>query len=125
MKRLQRQYKRDIRIIWHGKVPSEQLPDIIKDFHCLVHPAIYLEVFGLNISEALAQNKYVIATRCGGAEMQIHSEDEGMLVNPNDIISLNKAIRFYIDTPKDSNANVKKISEHINDLLTLYSKLAR
>ena len=122
---LKRKYRKDTRIIWHGKVPSEQLPDIIKDFHCLVHPAIYLEVFGLNISEALAQNKYVIATRCGGAEMQIHSEDEGMLVNPNDIISLNKAIRFYIDTPKDSNANVKKISEHINDLLTLYSKLAR
>ena len=57
--------------------------------------------------------------------MQIHNEDEGMLVNPNDIISLNKAIRFYIDTTKDSNANVRKISEHINDLLTLYSKLAR
>ena len=84
-----------------------------------------MEVFGLNISEALTQNKYVIATRCGGAEMQIHNEDEGMLVNPNDIISLNKAIRFYIDTTKDSNANVRKISEHINDLLTLYSKLAR
>ena len=123
--RLKRKYRKDTRIIWHGKIPSEQMSDIIKDFHCLVHPAIYLEVFGLNISEALAQNKYVIATRCGGAEMQIHSEDEGMLVNPNDIISLNKAIRFYIDTPKDSNANVKKISEHINDLLTLYSKLAR
>ena len=122
---LKRKYRKDTRIIWHGKVPSEQLPDIIKDFHCLVHPAIYLEVFGLNISEALTQNKYVIATRCGGAEMQIHNEDEGMLVNPNDIISLNKAIRFYIDTTKDSNANVRKISEHINDLLTLYSKLAR
>jgi glycosyltransferase involved in cell wall biosynthesis len=122
---LKRKYRKDTRIIWHGKIPSEQMSDIIKDFHCLVHPAIYLEVFGLNISEALAQNKYVIATRCGGAEMQIHNEDEGMLVNPNDIISLNKAIRFYIDTPKDSNANVKKISEHINNLLTLYSKLAR
>lgn len=122
---LKRKYCKDKRIIWHGKVSSEQMPDIIKDFHCLVHPAIYLEVFGLNISEALSQHKYIIATRCGGAEMQIHNENEGILINPNDINSLNKAIRFYIDNPKDSNATVRKISEHINDLLSLYSKLSR
>lgn len=101
------------------------MPDIIKDFHCLVHPAIYLEVFGLNISEALSENKYVIATRCGGAEMQIHNEDEGMLVNPNDIITLNKAMVFFIDSPKESSANVRTISEHIKDLLSLYYKLSR
>lgn len=122
MRRLQRKYKQDYRIIWHGKIPVEQMPDIIKDFQCLVHSAIYLEVFGLNISEALSQNKYVIATRCGGAEMQIHNENEGKLVNPNDINSLKEAIRFYIDNPKESNANVRTISEHINDLLSLYSK---
>ena len=123
MKRLQRQYRKDSRIIWHGKIPYNKLPDTVKDFHCLIHPAIYLEVFGLNISEALAQHKYVIATRCGGAEMQIHDEDEGLLVEPNNADSLAAAIRQYIGKPKHSRATVRSIADHTTELTLLYKSL--
>ena len=119
MKRLQKQYKKDTRVIWHGKVPSEQLTDIIKDFHCLIHPAIYLEVFGLNISEALAQYKYVIATLCGGAEMQIHNNNEGLLVAPNNVEALKDAIITYIANPKQSIATIIDIKKHVQDLLKI------
>lgn len=120
---LKRKYHKYTRIIWHGKVPSEQMPDIIQDFHCLVHPAIYLEVFGLNISEALAQNKYVIATRCGGAEMQIHSDNDGILVRPNDAEALAAALKDYINHPKQTQTSVLDISEHVTELSNLYKKL--
>ena len=123
MKRLQRQYRKDSRIIWHGKIPYNKLPDTVKDFHCLIHPAIYLEVFGLNISEALAQHKYVIATRCGGAEMQIHDEDEGLLVEPNNADSLAAAIRQYIGKPKPSRVTVRTIADHTTELTLLYKSL--
>ena len=120
MKRLQRQYRKDTRIIWYGKLPFEQMNEAIKDYHCLIHPAIYLEVFGLNISEALSQHKYVIATRCGGAEMQIHNENEGILVNPNNPEELKDAMIHYINSPKHSTAEVERIETHIQNLIKLY-----
>lgn len=120
MSKLQRKYRKDARIVWHSKIPYEQLPDLIKDYHCLIHPAIYLEVFGLNISEALAQGKYVIATRCGGAEMQIHGNNEGMLVCPNNANDLVKAIQEYIGMPSSSKADIIDLCHHIWDIIELY-----
>ena len=120
MNRLQRQYRKDKRIVWHGKVPFEQLTELTKDFHCLVHPAIYLEVFGLTISEALAQHKYVIATRCGGAEMQIHNEEEGLLVKPNNPTELKDAMTQYMNSLKQSTAKVESIETHTQNLIKLF-----
>lgn len=123
MKRLQRKYCSDGRIIWHGKVAYTQLPETTKDYHCLIHPTICLEVFGLDIAEALQHNKFVIATHCGGAEMQIRDEKDGILVPPNNVDFLRKAVIRYIDSPHKSECNVEKISSHINKLFTLYTKL--
>ena len=120
MSKLQKKYQKDARIQWHGKVPYEQLPSLIKEYHCLIHPAIYLEVFGLNISEALAQGKYVIATRCGGAEMQIHNRIGGMMIRPNNYKELAKAIFDYTSTPIASKSYVNKIDRHVYDLTKLY-----
>ncbi len=122
MNSLKRKYNKDGRIIWHGKVPYDQIQNLTKNFNCLVHPAIYLEVFGLNISEAIAQHKYVIATRCGGPEMQIHNENEGMLVKPNSVVELKFTIDKIIMEPRQSTAEVRTITQHASDLIELYSK---
>ena len=123
MNRLQRQYRKDKRIVWHGKVPFEQITALTENFHCLVHPAIYLEVFGLTISEALAQHKYVIASRCGGAEMQIDNEEDGILVKPNNVNALAYALKKYISHPFISNKTVKNINEHTIELSTVLNSL--
>ncbi|MBP5547922.1 MAG: glycosyltransferase family 4 protein [Bacteroidales bacterium] len=120
--KLKKKYCKDKRIIWHGKLPFEQMTELIKKYHCLIHPAIYLEVFGLSISEALAQHKYVIATRCGGPEMQIHSESDGILVEPNNNEQLATAIKKYISHPKQSNCKIIDMNKHVNDLILLYNK---
>ena len=122
MKMLQKKYQRDSRIIWHGKVPYEQLDRIVKNFQCLIHPTICLEVFGLDISEALMQHKYIIATRCGGAEMQIRNDKYGILVPPNSVESMKEAMLRYIDSPRKSECIVESITSHINKLYTLYSE---
>lgn len=122
MKRLQEQYRKDKRIVWHGKVSFEQMNELVSGYDCLVHPAIYLEVFGLNISEALSQNKYVIATRCGGAEMQIHNEEEGLLVKPNNPTELKDALTQYINSPKQTNVLVQSITEHVANLIKKYKE---
>ncbi len=123
MRRLQRQYKRDNRIIWHGKLSYEHMIESIKDFHCLIHPTICLEAFGLDIAEALQQNKYVIATQCGGAEMQIKSNNEGILVNPNDVNAMVQAIDKYINNPISAKTKVRSIAEHVEELIDLYKRI--
>ena len=125
MKRLQKQYKRDTRIIWHGKVPSKQMPETIKNYHCLIHPTICLEIFGLDIAEALMQKKYIIATRCGGAEMQINDNTTGLLVPPNNINELQNAIQRYCSEMPQPNIGKGKpieIKDHVESLMSLYIK---
>lgn len=122
MKQLKRKYRKDSRIIWHGKLNHEQMMETISGFHCLVHPTMCLEVFGLNISEALSQQKYVIATRCGGAEMQIHNENNGSLVEPNNVQALKNEMLSFIANPKPSNSSVIDIETHVQTLYHIYSK---
>ncbi len=83
-----KRYKADTRIIWHGKIDHSRVNDLITQFDIMIHPSIYLEVFGLNIAESLVMGKPVIATRCGGAEMQVKDGVNGLLVKPNDIQAL-------------------------------------
>lgn len=125
MDRLKNKYHKDSRIIWHGKVPYDQMQELTRDFNCLVHPAIYLEVFGLNIAESLQAGKYVIATRCGGAEMQIHNENEGLLVEPNDVTALTLAMEQFVSQPKSSISNVINIHQHIDNLIDLYKTITQ
>lgn len=125
---LKKQYASDPRIIWHGKVTPEQVFNTIRNFHILVHPAIYLEVFGLNIAEALAIGKPVLATRCGGAEMQIEEKVNGWLVRPNDVEELTQKIQgiaIHINhyKPDNSTSKVISIQEHCKSLIRLYEEV--
>lgn len=116
------EYGCDKRIIWHGKVPSAELQQLTQNFDAMIHPAIYLEVFGLDIAEALSRHHYVIATRCGGAEMQIKSETDGMLVPPNNADALAQALADYIADPRHATCSVTAIADHIRALYQLYTR---
>lgn len=112
-------------IIWHGKIPPYKIFDAIKEYDVMVHPTICLEVFGLNIAEALAMNKPVLATRCGGAEMQVVDGVNGWLVSPNDVqalcMKMNEIVEHGIVMDLDTlNKGVIAIDKHVNDLKNLY-----
>lgn len=114
-------------IVWHGKVAPDKVFDTIKDFDVMVHPAICLEIFGLNIAEALAMNKPVLATRCGGAEMQIEDGVNGWLVAPNDVEALrskmNDIVEYGVNVELEALAQrVIAIDEHVKDLIRVYEK---
>jgi len=123
---LQQKYKDNKKIIWHGKIPADQVNQIIEHFDIMIHPAIFLEVFGLTISEALAMGKPVIATRCGGAEMQIQEGENGILVAPNDIQSLKSGLLAIIEKKQLFNLNklgpnsVNSIGQHVLELVGIY-----
>ncbi len=114
-------------IYFHGKIPPEQVSSRIQEYDVLVHPAIYLEVFGLNIAEALAEGKPVIATRCGGAEMQIKDGENGLLINPNNVEELLHAMTWVIDHPEELKQMSEKapegvisIHEHAKTIIKIY-----
>lgn len=124
--RLQAQYSDDTRIIWHGKVHSTRIPELTRDFHVMVHPTIYQEIFGLNIAEALVQGKWVLATRCGGAEMQIEEGKNGWLIEPNSTTALQNSIQRILQEPPNeasSTAQDLSLSHHTTRLLQLYRSL--
>ena len=98
---------------------------MIKSFHIAVSVPIYLEVFGLNIAEALAMGKPVLATRCGGAEMQIEDGVNGWLVEPNNIKALTQKMQEISDrfTTYDSSLSTQRvisIQTHCESLIKLY-----
>ena len=129
MRLLKKKYKSDPRINWHGKINHNKVNELITQFDVMVHPSIYLEVFGLNISEALTMGKPVIATRCGGAEMQIQDSVNGWLVKPNDIDSLNHMIiqvireAYLIEMMQEQIETVHSIELHCKDLKKIYREI--
>lgn len=85
----------------------------------------FLEAFGLNIAEALALGKPVLATRSGGSEQQIKDGVNGWLVSSNDTDALATKIRHIIahsDELPDISANCQAtpIRTHCEDLLKTY-----
>ncbi len=128
--KLQRKYQQNKKIVWHGKVPKEEVNEIIAYFDIMVHPTICLEVFGLNISEALALGKPVIATKCGGSEMQITHGVNGFLVQPNDVNDLKKSIKKFIknqelfsETDENKWSNIVSIKQHVKELNNCYKSV--
>ena len=100
---------------------------MIKSYHIAVSVPIYLEVFGLNIAEALAMGKPVLATRCGGAEMQIEDGVNGWLVEPNNIKALTQKMQEISDSFMGYNIHysvdrVIPIDLHVKNLYHIYEK---
>lgn len=125
---LQNKYRSDNRIKWHGKVAPDKVFETLKNFHVSVSVPIYMEIFGLNIAEALAMGKPVLATCCGGAEMQIEEGVNGWLVDPNNIHQLENKITEIIKNSgslieMSENCKAISIEEHCKSLLDIYSEL--
>lgn len=123
--KLQRRYT-SVNAIWHGSRSHEEIPQHIAACDVMVHPVIFLEVFGLTIAEALAVGRPVIASRCGGAERQISDGENGFLVSPNDPGTLSDVLTRLVKNPElvQKMANqvgaVHTLNAHVRDLVKIY-----
>lgn len=121
---------RGLNIIWYGKKAHSEALRTIKDLHVMIHPVLCLEVFGLTIAESLAIGRPVIATKCGGSEMQINEGVNGWLVTPNKIKNLrDKIIQLIENHEVILQASIKcaglPFKMHIDELSNLYSMTIR
>ncbi len=126
-KALKEKFKYDKRIHWQGGVAKDEVFGIIAQMDVMIHPAIFMEIYGLNIAETLAMGLPVVATRCGGAEMQIENGVNGLLVEPNNPSELAHAIQAVLDnefTFKVDTKQVITIDEHVEELKNVYEALS-
>lgn len=88
---------RNKNVIFHGPLPNDRIEEVIQNCHVMIHSAIYLEIYGIAIAESLSMGRPVLATKCGGAEMQVKDGYNGWLVSPNSILELRDKIDYLIN----------------------------
>lgn len=99
----------------HGKFDRENSAQVYAALDVVVLPAIYLEVFGLVVAEALSAGRPVLSTRCGGPEDQIEDGVNGWLVDANEPVALSIRIGQLAANPATAQAaalNCKRNKEH-------------
>lgn len=126
-KKLKKLSSSDPRINWHGKKSPDKIFDTIKDFHIAISVPLYLEVFGLNIAEALALGKPVIASKSGGPEMQILDGVNGWFLEPNNPNQLKNKIESIIKKQhnldeQSNNCQASSIETHSKNLNSIYKE---
>ena len=118
-----------LNVYFHGRLANDRLADVVSDMHVMIHPAIFHEIYGIAIAESLSMGRPVIATKCGGAEMQVLDGVNGWLVNQNDVQDLHKKIMWIIDNKSLLLAISKNcylphsLSEYVEKLSFLYKDL--
>lgn len=128
LKQIKRRAK-NMNVFFEGRVPNDKLENTIKDYHVMIHSAIFLEIYGIAIAESLSMGRPVLATKCGGAEMQIKDGVNGWLIPPNDVESMRKTILHILANRKEIiefGANAKlpmPLPEYINRLTNLYQDI--
>jgi len=116
-------------VIWHGKIANDDIQDAYHSFDLMLHPTICLEIFGLTLPESLSSGRSVIATRCGGPEDFVKDGIDGILVEPNDSISLSNALKKCIDSPEyvqklySTIRPINTLDNHISAIEKVYKKL--
>lgn len=118
-------------VIFHGRLPNESIESVIKDMHVMIHPTIVMEVYGISIAESLSIGRPVLATRCGGAEIQIQDGMNGWLVSSDNVAALHDKIVDVIQRKEHLTAMSKNcklphpIMEYSMKLVDVYHNLCK
>jgi glycosyltransferase involved in cell wall biosynthesis len=115
------------RIINHGYISHDELPNAFKEIDILVVPSIYLEVFGLVILEAFSAGRPVIVSKSGGPEELVRHGIDGFVVERNNSQALSEAMQEFMDHPElifemsSRISHVKTMKEYVDELENIYA----
>lgn len=121
---------RGINVVFHGRIPNKDIESVIEKCHIMIHNSFCHEIFGINMSESLSIGRGVIATRCGGAEMQIQEGKNGLLYEPHSVPALRNTILRILNDKKlikefsDASELPMPIQKYINQLVALYHNVS-
>ena len=86
----------DTQVEFLGQLSRYGVRELLYSSHAIVSSS-RVETFGVNLIEALACGKPVVATRCGGPEDFVN-ERNGLLATVNDVTELANVMRQMVDT---------------------------
>ena len=115
------------RVEFVGPVPREEACGFFQSIDAFVHPSRY-ETFGIVLVEALSTGRPVVATRCGGPNDIVRTQD-GLLVDVDDAEGLADAMNRMIDKEWDTQtmrdgAEARYSKEAVrNQLLEVYASV--
>ncbi len=99
-KKMCRDYKIEKKVVFVGKVKTEELPFFYNLSDFLVMSSINKgEAFGLVLLEAMACGKPVIASNLPGVRTIVEEGVNGFLVKPKDVEELRKKIQLFLSHP--------------------------
>ncbi len=121
------------RVEYIGEKSQEDIIGWYQRASILVLPPLAYEALGLVNLEALACETPVVATDVGGISEAVHSGENGILVKPNDPVSLASAIQYLLDNEnirrrfgeEGRRLVMKKFSTDavVQKLITIYERL--
>lgn len=124
-----RKMAKNLNVKFHGIVSHDETIKLMSNFHVMIHSAMCLEVYGLSISESLMMKRPVLATRCGGAEMQVEDGVNGWLIEPNNVKEMHDKICALIDDPQQIVETSKhcrlphSMNQYVSNLENLYKEV--
>ena len=122
---------RGINVAFHGRLPNTDIETVIDKCHIMIHNTFSLEIFGINMSEVLSMGRGILASKCGGAEMQIEDGKNGILYEPHSVSALHDAILNVLnnkDLIRQFSESAKlpmPIENYVNNLVALYHEVSR
>ena len=93
-----------------GRVPHEQVPQLIAASHVVCQPSL-VEPFGQALLEAMAAGRSVVATRVGGPP-EFVTREAGVLVDPTDEDQLAAALAQAAGLPRPNEAARAAAAQH-------------
>jgi D-inositol-3-phosphate glycosyltransferase len=112
-------------VIYHGKVPQDELIGHYDRADILLVPSLWHEPFGLVVAEAMARGLPVIASNIGGPAEILTHEVNGLLIEPNDEHALATAIRELLDHPEKRRQLSQAARETVQQRFTIEENARR
>ena len=99
-----------------GNLPHHQIPNILKQSHCLILPSLWPENSPIIIREALSMGLEIICAQEGGSkELSKHIH----LIPNNSLSSLIQTMKNVMNSPKrNPPQHFPSMKEHVHDLYT-------
>jgi glycosyltransferase involved in cell wall biosynthesis len=94
---LQRLAADDSRVRFLPPVPNHQVVPLLKGYHIVAVPSRWFETGPLVVMESLAAGIPVVGSRLGGIAEWVRHQDNGLLVDPEDVAAWTNALRVCAD----------------------------
>jgi glycosyltransferase involved in cell wall biosynthesis len=118
-------------VTYYGPYSLEEMPDRMATIDVLAAPALWHEVFGLTVREALAAARPVLVSQIGGLQDAIEDGMQGRILPPGDVNSWAAAIRELAEDRAllqrfiaNSRVRARGFDAMAHDLSIIYSEAA-